>query len=101
MGTEGCVTTSSVSLRCRTEDGSRSPEVGLQERASNRAVLPCSKDKVVSDRGKGIQKGCQVSVEKMSESKPSDDASLFLKALPKLGMTIGSRNSRDETCLRS
>ena len=42
-----------------------------------------------------------MSVEKMSESKPSDDASLFLKALPKLGMTIGSRNSRDETCLRS
>ena len=37
----------------------------------------------------------------MSESKPSDDASLCLKALPKLGMTIGSRNSRDETCLRS
>jgi hypothetical protein len=37
----------------------------------------------------------------MSESKPSDDASLFLKALPKLGMTIGSRNSRDDTCLRS
>jgi len=27
----------------------------------------------------------------MSESKPSDDASLFLKALPKLGMTIGSK----------
>jgi hypothetical protein len=24
-----------------------------------------------------------------------------LKTLPKLGMTIGSRNSRDDTCLRS
>jgi hypothetical protein len=47
------------------------------------------------------RKRCQVSIEEMSESKPSDDASLFLKALPKLGMTIGSRNNRDETCLRS
>jgi hypothetical protein len=37
----------------------------------------------------------------MSESKPSDDASLFLKALPELGMTIGSRISRDDTCLRT
>jgi hypothetical protein len=64
-------------------------------------VLLRSKGVVVSDRGKGIGKRCQVSIEEMSESKPSDDASLFLKALPKLGMTIGSRNSRDETCLRS
>jgi hypothetical protein len=64
-------------------------------------VLLRSKGVVVSDRGKGIAERCQVSIEEMSESKPSDDASLFLKALPKLGMTIGSRNSRDETCLRS
>lgn len=75
-GTEGCVTNASVSLRSCTEDGRRPPEVGLQERAANRAVLPCSKDRVVSDRGKGIRKRCQVSIEKMSESKPSDDASL-------------------------
>jgi hypothetical protein len=40
-------------------------------------VLLRSKGVVVSDRGKGIGKGCQVSIEEMSESKPSDDASLL------------------------
>jgi hypothetical protein len=40
-------------------------------------VLLRSKDVVVSDRGKGIGKRCQVSIEEMSESKPSDDASLL------------------------
>ena len=38
-------------------------------------MLLRSKGVVVNDRGKGIRKGCQVSIEKMSESKPSDDAS--------------------------
>ncbi len=37
----------------------------------------------------------------MSESKPSDDASLCPKTLPELGTTIGSRISRGDTCLRS
>ena len=51
---EGCVTNASASLRCCTKDGSRPPEVGLQEQASNRPVLLRSKGVVVSDRGKGI-----------------------------------------------
>jgi hypothetical protein len=59
------------------EDGRRPPGAGLQEQASNRPVLLRSKGAVVSDRGKGIGKRCQVSIEEMSESKPSDDASLF------------------------
>ena len=36
---EGCVTNASASLRCCTKDGSRPPEVGLQEKTSNRPVL--------------------------------------------------------------
>jgi len=48
----------------------------LQEQASNRPVLLRLKDVVVSDRGKGVRSGRQVRVEKMSESEPSDDASL-------------------------
>jgi hypothetical protein len=37
----------------------------------------------------------------MSESKPSDDASLFPKALSKLGQAIRLRTNRDDTCLRA
>jgi hypothetical protein len=66
----------SASLRCCTKDGSRPPEVGLQEQASNRPVLLRPKGVVVSDRGKVIPEGWQVSRKKMSESKPFDDASL-------------------------
>ena len=40
-------------------------------------MLLRSKGVVVSDRGKVIHKGWQVGVEKMSESKPFDDASLI------------------------
>ena len=40
---------------------------------------------VVSDRGKGIGKRCQVSIEEMSESKPSDDASLLPQGTAKTG----------------
>jgi len=47
-----CVTNVSESLRCYTGDGSRSPEVGLQEQASNRPVLLRRKGVVVSDCGK-------------------------------------------------
>jgi len=36
------------------------------------------KGAVVSDRGKGVREGCQVRIEKMSASEPSDDASLTL-----------------------
>jgi hypothetical protein len=39
-------------------------------------VLLRSKGVVVSDRGKVVREGWQVSIEKMSESEPSDDASL-------------------------
>ncbi|NVH78169.1 hypothetical protein FSB08_38395 [Paraburkholderia sp. JPY432] len=51
-----CVTNTTESLWCCTEDGSRPPEAGLQEQASNRPVLLRSKDVVVSDRGKVIHK---------------------------------------------
>jgi hypothetical protein len=56
----------------------------LQEQTSNRPVLLRSKGAVVSDRGKVTRRGWQVRIEKMSESKPSDDASLCPKALSKL-----------------
>jgi hypothetical protein len=48
----------------------------LQEQASNCPVLLRSKGVVVNDCGKGVHQGRQVSVEEMSESKPSDEASL-------------------------
>ena len=44
------------------------------------------KDVVVSDRGKAILQGWQVRVEKMSESKPADDASLWLQGTVKTGV---------------
>jgi len=45
----GCVTNASASSRCCTKDGSRPPEVGLQEQASNRPVLLRSKGVVVNN----------------------------------------------------
>jgi hypothetical protein len=65
-----CVTNMSASSWCCTEDGSGPPGAGLQEQASNRPVLLRSKGEVVSDWRKGIT-GCQVGIEKMSESEPS------------------------------
>ena len=41
---------------------------------------------VVNDCGKGILSGCQVSIEKMSESKPFDDASLPNQSAVKTGV---------------
>lgn len=64
-------------------------------------MLLRSKGVVMSDPGKVALLGRQVSVEKMSESKPSDDASLINQGLSKLGSITCSRNSRDDTCLRS
>jgi hypothetical protein len=81
----GCVTNASASSRCCTKDGSRPPEVGLQEQASNRPVLLRSKGVVVNNWGKDFRTGGQVRVEEMSESKPADDASLRVKKLPKVG----------------
>ena len=49
-----CVTNAGVSLRCCTRDGSRPPEIGLQEQISNRPVRLRLKDVVVSDCGKDI-----------------------------------------------
>ena len=46
--------TQAADLWCCTEDGSRPPEAGLQEQASNHPVLLRSKGAVVSDRAKGI-----------------------------------------------
>lgn len=65
--------------------GDRPPEVGLQEQASNRLMLLRSKGAVVNNWGKDLRSGGQVRVEEMSESKPSDDASLRVKELPKMG----------------
>ena len=64
-------------------------------------MLLRSKGVVVSDRGKGVLRGRQVSIEKMSESKPSDDASLTHKELSKLESPEYFRMSREDTCLRS
>jgi len=46
--------TQAADLWCCTEDGSRPPEAGLQEQASNHPVLLRSKGAVVSDRAKVI-----------------------------------------------
>ena len=48
-------------------------------------MLLRSKGVVVNDRGKGVREGRQVSVEKMSESEPSDDASLMIQGTVKTG----------------
>jgi IS5 family transposase len=54
-GNQWCVSrTQAADLWCCTEDGSRPPEVGLQEQASNHPVLLRSKGAVVSDRAKVI-----------------------------------------------
>lgn len=49
--------TQAADLWCCTEDGSRPPEAGLQEQASNHPVLLRSKGAVVSDRAKVIPSG--------------------------------------------
>jgi hypothetical protein len=49
-------------------------ESTFQELASNHPELLRPKGVVVNVRGKGVREGRQVSVEKMSESEPSDDA---------------------------
>jgi hypothetical protein len=71
----GCVTKVSENSQCCTEDGRRPPGVDFQELASNHSELLRSKGVVVNVRGKGVRRRRQVSVEKMSESEPSDDAS--------------------------
>ena len=54
-GQQWCVSrTQAADLWCCTEDGSRPPEAGLQELASNHPVLLRSKGAVVSDRAKVI-----------------------------------------------
>ena len=49
--------TQAADLWCCTEDGSRPPEAGLQEQASNHPVLLRSRGVVVSDRAKVIPPG--------------------------------------------
>ena len=49
-------------------------------------MLLRSKGVVVSDRGKVIREGWQVRIGKMSESKPADDASLWLQGTVKTGV---------------
>lgn len=74
------------------KDGRRPPGAGLQRQASNRPVLLRPKGVVVSDRGKVIRKGWQVGIEKMSESEPSDDASLYGKGAVKTGVAHKPRD---------
>ena len=66
----------------RWEQASRSR---LQELTSNRPELLRSKGAVVNVRGKGVRRGRQVSVEKMSESEPTDDASSRIQGTVKTG----------------
>ena len=66
----------------------------MQEQAPNRPVLLRSKGVVVSDRGKVVRKGRQVRVEKMSESKPFDDASLRDQSAVETG---GNRLLQDQS----
>ena len=55
-GNQWCVSrTQAADLWCCTEDGSRPPEAGLQEQASNHPVLLRPKGVVVSDRWKRRQ----------------------------------------------
>jgi hypothetical protein len=61
------------------------PEPTFRSWASNRPELLRSKDVVVNVRGKGVREGRQVSVEKMSESEPSDDASSNIQGTVKTG----------------
>jgi len=97
----GCVTNTSAGSWCCTKDGSRPPEVGLQEQASNRLVLLRSKECGSEQPRKRLLKRGQVGVEEMSESKPSEDASLRVKELPKVELPTSSTISREGTCLRS
>jgi hypothetical protein len=75
----------SENLQSCAEDGSRPPGVGFQESASNHPELLRSKGVVVNVRGKSVPEGRQVSVEKMSESKPSDDASSNIQGTVRTG----------------
>ena len=81
----GCVTNVSENLQSCTEDGRRPPGVDFQELASNHPELLRSKGVVVNVRGKGVREGRQVSVEKMSESEPTDDASSRIQGTVKTG----------------
>src|SRR3954452_23844439 len=81
----GCVTNAGEDLRSCTEDGRRPPGAGFQELTPNRPELLRSKGVVVNVRGKGVREGRQVSVEKMSESEPSDDASSRTQGTFKIG----------------
>lgn len=57
-------------------DGGGPPEIGMQMQVSNYPdAAVAQKATVVSDLGKGVLLGHQVDVEKVNESKPSEDAS--------------------------
>jgi hypothetical protein len=75
----------SENLQSCAKDGSRPPGVDFQELAPNHPELLRSKGVVVNVRGKGARQGRQVSVEKMSESEPSDDASSRIQGTVETG----------------
>ncbi len=85
----GCVTNVSENLQSCTEDGSGPPGVGFQELASNHPELlrsTAALKRCGGERPGGRRpRGCQVSVEKMSESKPTDDASSRIQGTVKIG----------------
>jgi len=73
----------------------------LRELASNRLLLLRSKGVVVSDRWKRRRYRRQVGIEKMSESKPSEDASLRTQTLSKPRSPSSLGISLEDTCLLS
>jgi hypothetical protein len=64
----GCVTKVSETRRAVPKMGAGLRESPFQELAANHPELLPSKGVVVNIRGKGVRKGRQVSIEKMSES---------------------------------
>ena len=61
------------------------PEPAYRSRFQTGRCCCTRKDAVVNNRRKGIRSGCQVGIEEMSESKPSDDASLGSQGTVKTG----------------
>ena len=87
-----------VMLYRRWETASRSRLAGAGFKPPGAAVV---KRRGGERLGKRRHLRCQVSVEEMSESKPSDDASLILKGAVETGSWRCSRISREDTCLLS
>jgi hypothetical protein len=78
-----------MDFQCRIEDEGGPLGVGVQEPAPNYAsAAVAQKVVVVSDWRKVDREGWQVGVEKVNESKPSEDASKELDAVETAGIFI-------------